>query len=223
MENRKVIVLLGPPGSGKGTQSTVLQRELHIPAISTGGVLRAEIAAGTSLGQVVKETIAGGNLVSDDLINKVAAAQLHQPQFGNGFVLDGYPRTVNQARFLDQLLADMGLPEPIALHLDATTETILQRLTARRQCPGCHRIYNLVLRPSKDGVTCDFDHVTLVTRDDDRESVILERLKAYRDQSQPVIDVYKNRRYIKIDGNLDPEVVFVLVKPLLSASTPQLA
>ncbi len=223
MENRNVIVLLGPPGSGKGTQSMVLQRELHIPAISTGDVLRAEIAADTPLGQIVKETIAAGNLVGDDLINKVAAAQLRQPQFANGFVLDGYPRTVNQAHFLDDLLADIGLPEPIALHLDATTETILQRLTARRQCPCCHRVYNLVLRPSKDGVTCDFDHVTLITRDDDRESVILERLKAYREQSQPVIDVYRNRRYIKIDGNLDPEVVFVLIKPLLSASTPQLA
>jgi len=221
MENRNVIVLLGPPGSGKGTQSMVLQRELQIPAISTGDVLRAEIAANTPLGQIVKQTITGGNLVSDDLINKVAGAQLHQPQFAHGFVLDGYPRTVSQANFLDELLAEMGMPEPIALHLDATTETILQRLTARRQCPCCHRIYNQVLRPSKDGVTCDFDQVTLVTRDDDRESVILERLKAYRDQSHPVIDVYKHRRYIKIDGNLDPEVVFVLIKPLISASVSQ--
>ena len=223
MENRNVIVLLGPPGAGKGTQSTVLQRELHIPAISTGDVLRAEIAANTALGQIVKETISGGNLVGDDLINQVAAAQLHQPQFANGFALDGYPRTVNQAHFLDQFLADMGLPEPIALHLDASKETILKRLTARRQCPCCHRVYNLVLRPSKDGVTCDFDQVTLITRDDDREPVILERLRAYRDQSQPVIDVYKDRRYIKIDGNLDPEVVFKMIKPLLSASAPQFA
>ncbi len=222
MENRNVIVLLGPPGSGKGTQSTVLQRELHIAAISTGDVLRAEIAANTPLGRIVKQTIAGGNLVSDELINQVAAARLHQPQFAHGFVLDGYPRTVNQAHFLDQLLAEMGMPEPIALQLEATTETILQRLTARRQCPCCHRVYNQVLRPPKDGANCDFDQVPLITRDDDREDVILERLRAYRDQSQPVIDVYKHRRYIKIDGNLDPEVVFVLIKPLISVSSSQL-
>jgi adenylate kinase len=219
MENRKVIVLLGPPGSGKGTQSMVLQRELQIPAISTGDVLRAEMAANTPLGQNVRQTINGGNLVSDDLINKVARAQLHQPQFAQGFVLDGYPRTVRQANFLDELLAEMGMPEPIAMHLDATTETILQRLTARRQCPCCRRIYNQVLRPSKDGVTCDFDQVALITRDDDRESVILERLKTYRDLSQPVIDVYKHRRYVKIDGNLDPEEVFVLIKPLVTSAS----
>jgi adenylate kinase len=222
MENRNVIVLLGPPGAGKGTQSMVLQREVHIPAISTGDVLRAEIAADTPLGQVVKQTIAGGNLVSDDLINKVAGAQLHQPQFAQGFILDGYPRTVNQAHFLDQLLAEIGMPEPIVLHLDANTQTILQRLTARRQCPGCHRVYNQVLRPSKDGVTCDFDRVALITREDDRPEVILDRLRNYREQSQPVIDVYKDRRYFKVDGNLDPEVVFVLIRPLISASAQQI-
>lgn len=217
MEPRNVIILLGPPGAGKGTQSTVLQRELGIPAVSTGDVLRAEIAAGTPLGLKVKETIGSGQLVSDDLVNQVAAAQLSQPAFAKGFVLDGYPRTINQAHFLDRLLASLGFGEPLALHLEATQETILARLVARRQCPCCHRIYNQILRPSKDGVTCDEDGTTLITREDDREEVILDRLRAYREQSEPVIAVYANRNYVHVDGNLPPAELFEILKPHLSA------
>lgn len=215
MAHRNVIILLGPPGAGKGTQSIVLQRELGIPAISTGDVLRAEIAAGTPLGLRVKETIAAGQLLSDDLVNQVAAAQLRQPAFAHGFVLDGYPRTVAQAHFLDQLLLDLGFGEPLALHLEASTETILARLVARRQCPCCHRIYNQILRPSKDGVTCDVDGITLVTRDDDREEVILDRIRAYREVSEPVIALYANRNYVHVDGNLAPKDLFVILTPHL--------
>jgi adenylate kinase len=219
MEYRSVIILLGPPGAGKGTQSLVLQRELRIPAISTGDVLRAEIAAGTALGLKVKETISGGKLVSDDLVNQVAAAQLSQPAFAKGFVLDGYPRTVGQADFLDKLLADLGFGEPLALHLEASTETILERLVARRQCPCCRRIYNLILRPSKDGVTCDIDGTTLITRDDDREEVILDRIRAYRELSVPVIERYAKRSYVVVDGNVAPEDLFAMLTPYLSAES----
>lgn len=216
-----VIILLGPPGAGKGTQSAVLQRELSIPSISTGDVLRAEVAAGTPLGKRVKETLGAGRLASDDLVNEVVAAQLSQPAFQRGFVLDGYPRTVNQARFLDELLQKRGFPEPLVLHLEAEENTIFARLAARRQCPCCHRIYNLILRPSKDGVTCDFDGTTLIIREDDRESVIRDRLSAYRDMSEPLIGFYRQRNYISIDGNLPPETVFAMLKPRLLAHMAQ--
>ena len=215
MDLPNVIILLGPPGAGKGTQSAVLQRELNIPAISTGEVLRAEVAAGTPLGQCVKETLGSGRLASDDLVNEVVAAQLGQPTFDRGFVLDGYPRTVNQARFLDELLTNRGFPEPLVLHLEADEETIFARLAARRQCPCCRRIYNQILRPSRDGVTCDFDGTPLIIREDDKESVIRDRLKAYREMSEPLIDFYRPRNYISIDGNLPPETVFEMLRPRL--------
>jgi adenylate kinase len=217
MEQRNVIILLGPPGAGKGTQSAVLQRELGIPSISTGDVLRAEIAAETMLGLTVKEAISAGQLVGDDLVNQVAAAQLSQPAFAKGFVLDGYPRTVGQADFLDGLLTNLGFGEPLALHLEASTETILARLVARRQCPCCRRIYNLILRPSKDGLTCDKDGTILIMRDDDREEVILDRIQAYRELSVPVIERYVNRSYVRVDGNMVPEELFAVLAPYLSA------
>ncbi len=220
MEHGNVIVLLGPPGAGKGTQSIVLQRELGIPAVSTGEVLRAEIAAGTPLGLKVKETIASGQLVDDDLVNQVAAAQLSQPSFTKGFVLDGYPRTVKQAGFLDRLLAALGFGEPLALHLEASTETILARLVARRQCPCCGRIYNRILRPSKDGVTCDVDSTPLIVREDDREDVILDRIRAYREQSEPVIALYTDRNYLRVDGNLQPEELFPMLSSRLTQPAP---
>jgi adenylate kinase len=222
MDSANVIVLLGPPGSGKGTQSDVLQRELHIPAISTGEVLRAEIAAGTPLGQKVKDTIGAGRLASDDLVNEVVAAQLSQPAFARGFVLDGYPRTVNQARFLDGLLQRLGLPEPLVIHLEADMQTIFARLAARRQCPCCHRIYNQILRPSKDGVHCDVDGTPLIIREDDKPSVILDRLKAYRELSEPLIDFYRSRNYVSIDGNLPPETVFQMLRPRFLAHMAQI-
>ena len=208
-----VIILLGPPGSGKGTQSDVLQRELNIPAISTGEVLRAEIAAGTPLGQKVKDTIGAGRLADDDLVNEVVAAQISQPAFARGFVLDGYPRTVNQARYLDGLLRRLGFPEPLVIHLEADTETIFERLAARRLCPCCHRIYNQILRPSKDGVHCDVDGTPLIIREDDKPAVIRDRLKAYRELSEPLIDFYRSRNYVSVDGNLPPETVFQMLRP----------
>jgi adenylate kinase len=208
-----VIILLGPPGSGKGTQSDVLQRELNIPAISTGEVLRAEIAAGTPLGQKVKDTIGAGRLADDDLVNEVVAAQISQPAFARGFVLDGYPRTVNQARFLDGLLRRLGFPEPLVIHLEADTETIFERLAARRLCPCCRRIYNQILRPSKDGVHCDVDGTPLIIREDDKPAVIRDRLKAYRELSEPLIDFYRSRNYVSVDGNLPPETVFQMLRP----------
>jgi len=216
-----IIILLGPPGSGKGTQSAVLQRELNIPAISTGDVLRAEIAAGTPLGEKVKDTIGAGRLANDDLVNEVVAAQLAQPAFARGVVLDGYPRTVNQARFLDGLLAKLGFPEPLVLHLEANDETIFARLAARRQCPCCNRIYNQILRPSKDGVHCDIDGAPLIIRDDDKPAVIRDRLKAYRELSEPLIDFYRPRNYISVDGNLPPETVFKMLRPRLVAQMSQ--
>jgi adenylate kinase len=217
-----VIILLGPPGSGKGTQSDVLQRELNIPAISTGEVLRAEIAAGTPLGQKVKDTIGAGRLADDDLVNVVVAAQISQPAFARGFVLDGYPRTVNQARYLDGLLRRLGFPEPLVIHLEADNETIFERLAARRLCPCCHRIYNQILRPSKDGVHCDVDGTPLIIREDDKPAVIRDRLKAYRELSEPLIDFYRPRNYVSIDGNLPPETVFTMLRPRFLAQMAQI-
>lgn len=186
-----VILLLGPPGSGKGTQSPQITRLLNIPAISTGEMLRAECEAGTPLGKEASAILAVGHLVSDDIVNRMLVGRLSQDDCRNGFLLDGYPRTVPQAEFLDGYLSQAHFGKPVVIHLATPNYVLVERISARRQCPQCGTIYNLLFRPPKQKGVCDLDGTTLIRRKDDTPEIVEERLIAYDNLTAPVIAHYK--------------------------------
>ncbi len=202
-----IILLFGPPGCGKGTQGAIITKALGIPAISTGEIFRAELKAGTPLGNAAKEIMASGGLVGDDIVNAMVSGRLRQPDCRNGFLLDGYPRTIAQAKFLDGLLAELGYPEPEIIYLAVPDDVLVARLTSRRQCPTCGRIYNLLSQPPQREGLCDADGTALIQRDDDKEDVIRARLRAYGEQTGPLIDFYSKRRFHSIDGNRRPSEI----------------
>jgi adenylate kinase len=210
-----VLLLFGPPGSGKGTQSRLITNWLGIPAISTGDMLRAEIQARTELGETARSIMTSGGLVGDDLVNKMLAHRVDQPDCLSGFLLDGYPRTVDQAEYLDNLIAQRNLPKPVILHLDVPVDALAGRLTSRRQCPKCGRIYNLLQqRPKKAGV-CDDDATPLITRKDDREDVVMERIRTYEELTRPVLAHYQDRNYYQIRGDRSPSYIFEEITGIL--------
>lgn len=210
-----VILLFGPPGCGKGTQSPCITDMLGIPSISTGEMLRAEVAAGTELGKVASEIMASGGLVTDELVNKILINRISRADAKNGFQLDGYPRTVAQAEFLDAALRQRGLPEPMVLYFTAPDEVLIQRITSRRQCPTCGRIYNLLFKkPQRDGV-CDVDGTALIQRKDDNEVTVRQRLAAYNELTKPVIEHYSRGDFHTIDANRTPTAIFEDVKKVL--------
>ncbi len=209
------IILLGPPGAGKGTQAKKIAEMYGIPQISTGDILRANVAQGTELGKRAKEIMAGGGLVPDDLVNAMVADRLAQQDCKRGCILDGYPRTVGQAEWLDDHLKDKFFDsntgralQPIVVEVKVGYNDLLQRLTGRRSCPTCGRIYNVHYQPpSVDGI-CDLDGSKLVLRPDDREEVITERLKAYDRQTMPLIDHYgKTGRMRTVNGDRPVDTV----------------
>ncbi len=210
-----VLLLFGPPGSGKGTQSRLIANWLGIPAISTGDMLRAEIQAGTALGEAARSIMASGGLVSDDLVNKMLANRVSQPDSSKGFLLDGYPRTLEQADFLDRLLDERHFSKPFILHLDVPLDALVGRLTARRQCPTCGRIYNLLHQPPKHPGICDDDGTALVTRKDDLEEVVKERLRTYDAVSRPVLAHYQDSNYYQIRGDRSPGYIFEEITGIL--------
>ena len=211
-----VILLFGPPGCGKGTQGAVITRQLGVPSISTGEIFRAELKAGTPLGNAAKEIMASGGLVGDDIVNAMVKGRLGQPDCRNGFLLDGFPRTLAQAQFLDGLLKELSYPEPTILFLEVADAVLIARLTSRRQCPACSAIYNVLsYPPQKEGV-CDRDGAALIQRDDDKEEVIRARLVAYAESTGPLIGYYSSRDFHTLDGNRKPEVVQIDVDRILN-------
>ena len=202
-----VILLLGPPGSGKGTQSPQITRLLSIPAISTGEMLRAECEAGTPLGIEASAILAVGHLVSDDLVNRMLVNRLSQDDCRNGFLLDGYPRTVPQAEFLDGYLSQAHIGKPVVIHLATPNYVLVERISARRQCPQCGTIYNLLFKPSKVKGICDLDGTALIRRKDDTPEIVEERLIAYDNLTAPVISYYKNNghgTYVAVKADRPP-------------------
>jgi adenylate kinase len=210
-----VLLLFGPPGSGKGTQSGRIANWLGIPAISTGDMLREEIKSGTPLGKAAQSIMAGGGLVGDDLVNRMLAQRVSSPDSAHGFLLDGYPRTVEQAEFLDGLLAERQFDMPVVLHLDVPLDALVGRLTSRRQCPTCKRIYNLLQMPPKNPGVCDDDGTPLVTRKDDTEEVVSERIRTYDAVTRPVLSYYQDRKYYQIRGDRSPEYIFETISGIL--------
>lgn len=202
-----ILLLFGPPGCGKGTQAAFLAARFHIPAISTGEMFRAECKAATELGKTVSAIIAKGGFVGDDLVNDIVASRTSRADCAKGFLLDGYPRTVPQARALSALLLQRGLPDAIVVHMRVDDDVLIGRLTARRQCPECHRIYNLLFGPPRVAGQCDDDDAPLSMREDDCEAVIRRRLTTYRELTGPILQWYGNSAVRTVDGGMAPDVV----------------
>lgn len=214
----KVLLFLGAPGSGKGTQSSWLSLRLEMPILSTGEILRSEAKRNTPAGFRLRQVLASGALVDDDLVCAVVGSRLRRDAPSCGVILDGFPRTVQQAVFLDSVLSDLGFPRPCVMHLDVSSPELLKRLTARRHCAKCGAIYNLVSRPSLRGRRCERDNGALVQRDDDSEGVIMRRLADYQKSSQPLIEYYADSDYHRVDGSREPEQI---LEQLLEIASPQ--
>jgi adenylate kinase len=212
-----IILLFGPPGCGKGTQSSCLAARFGIPAISTGEMFRAESKAGSDLGRMAASILASGGLVSDDVVNAMVANRIAHPDCARGFLLDGYPRTVGQARFLERLIAKSGWTAPTVIHLKVAAEVLVKRLAARRQCPKCLRIYNLISQPPVTAGKCDHDGSALLTREDDRAPVIRQRLREYEDATGPVLQWYGSSAVHCIEGTLEPRLVTDAIEGVLAA------
>ena len=196
------VLLLGAPGVGKGTQAKALMAAYGIPQISTGDILRANISNGTTLGKMAKALVDQGTLVSDDLVNQMVAERLSQPDTRRGYILDGFPRTLNQATWLDaQLASDSTVLPVVAISIVVDYEQLLRRITGRRISPA-GRIYNIYSNPPKSPGICDVDGSVLVQRPDDSEAVFTERMKTFQSQTAPVIEHYRKQgRFEEINGD----------------------
>ncbi len=202
------VLLLGAPGVGKGTQAKALMAAYGIPQISTGDILRANISKGTTLGKQAKALVDQGTLVSDDLVNQMVADRLSQPDTRNGYILDGFPRTLNQTTWLDaQLAANRNTLPVVAISIVVDYEQLLHRITGRRICPAGH-IYNIYSNPPAVPGVCDVDGSALVQRPDDSEAVFLERMKTFEAQTAPVVAHYRKQgRFEEINGDQQVEQV----------------
>lgn len=194
--NMMRLVLLGPPGSGKGTQAKLLTAHYKIPHISTGDIFRENIKNGTELGKEADSYISKGNLVPDDLTNRIVQDRLSKPDCSKGFMLDGYPRTMNQVKFLD------GITDiTVAVEIDVSEDEIIERLGSRRMC-ACGAVYNLVGNPPKESGICDKCQGELYLRDDDKPEVIRHRFEVYREQTAPLIGFYKKQgKLLTVEGS----------------------
>jgi adenylate kinase len=212
-----VILLFGPPGSGKGTQGRLILDWLpeKIPAISTGDLLRGEIATGTPLGFEAQSVVASGALVGDDLMNRILCSRISRADCRNGFLLDGYPRTLEQADYLDKLLVSRGLPAALVIHLDVPADVLVGRMLSRRVCPKCGQMYNVLSKRPKVAGRCDEDGTPLVVRKDDREDVIRERLKTYEELTRPVLNHYSSEDYFQIAGDRSATYIFEEITHIL--------
>jgi adenylate kinase len=195
------ILLLGAPGVGKGTQAKELVKLWSIPQISTGDLLRANVADGTPLGKLAKEIMGRGELVPDSMVEEMAAERLRQPDTANGYILDGFPRTLGQAHWLDERVAGQSLPV-VAVSIRVDYNQLLRRITGRRICPVCQTIYNVYVNPPKREEFCDIEGAALVQRADDTEEVFKERMRAYEALTAPVVEHYRaTGRFAEVNGD----------------------
>ncbi len=212
-----IVLLFGAPGSGKGTQSRFISERRKIPTISTGDMLRAECRDETVVGLAAKSVLAKGGLVEDELVNEMVVHRITEPDCRGGFILDGYPRTVPQAVFLSEFLKESALPSPTVMHLDVPIPVLVSRLSSRRHCPKCGRIYNLVFKRPADDTRCDVDGEALIHRNDDAEDVVRERLEAYQRLCGPLIEYYRGPNYHRIDGQCAPEKISEQIKRIITS------
>lgn len=199
---KAAVVLFGPPGSGKGTQAVLLADCLRIPHLSTGDILRAHVAAGDEIGREVQAIMSSGKLVPDEMVNRLVEGRIRKPDCAGGLILDGYPRTLQQAEILSGWLKQIGL-EPVVVNLTVGYDVIVGRITSRRQCPKCGAVYNVISNPPKREGICDRDGTPLITRADDSEPVVRKRFEAYESQTLPLIQYFRSAgyRYFDVEGN----------------------
>lgn len=210
-----VLLLFGPPGCGKGTQSPLFRDRLGIPAISTGDMLRRECESQTDSGKIICEVLAAGRLVSDEAVNALLEARLAEPDCRDGFLIDGYPRTVEQASHLNHILESLGFAPPTLIHMDVPDEVLISRLSARWSCPTCGAIYNLLTKPPCNEGCCDHDQTPLTQRSDDTVETAQRRLEAYKKVTNPVLDYYAlpgTGQVIHVNAHQQPHEVFESIK-----------
>lgn len=195
------LILLGPPGAGKGTQAKRIVEKYEIPQISTGDMFREAVSKGTELGKKAKEYMDRGELVPDEIVIGIVKERLSQPDCENGFILDGFPRTIKQAEALDDMLDDMNRKIDAVINISVPDEEIMKRIVYRRVCKNCGAVYNLIYSPPKVDGKCDKCGGELYHRDDDKEETVKERLRVYREQTQPLIDYYTRKGILyNVDG-----------------------
>ncbi len=212
------IIMLGAPGAGKGTQAKQIAGKYSIPHISTGDIFRANIKNGTELGKKAKEYMDQGLLVPDELTCDLVMDRIQQDDCKNGFVLDGFPRTIPQAEALDAALTKIGEKMDYAIDVDVPDENIVSRMSGRRACLDCGATYHIVSLPPKTEGKCDHCGSDLVLRDDDKPETVQKRLTVYHEQTQPLIDYYKNQGILKsVDGTQPMEAVFTAITDILGA------
>jgi len=210
------IIMLGAPGAGKGTQAKMIAEKYSLPHISTGDIFRANIKNGTELGMEAKSYMDKGQLVPDELTVKILLDRVSKDDCKNGYVLDGFPRTIPQAKVLEDALNKTGEKIDYAINVDVPDENIIKRMSGRRACVNCGATYHIVnVPPKKEGI-CDKCGSELILRDDDKEETVKNRLTVYHDQTQPLIDFYSERNVLKnVDGTLDMMDVFKAITDIL--------
>ena len=210
------IVMLGAPGAGKGTQAKMIAEQYKIPHVSTGDIFRMNIKNGTALGMEAKTYMDKGELVPDELTVRILLDRVAQDDCKNGYVLDGFPRTIPQAEVLDAELTKLGDAIDFAINVDVPDENIIRRMSGRRACVSCGATYHIVhIPPRKEGI-CDKCGAELILRDDDKEETVKNRLNIYHAQTQPLIDFYTKKNVLKtVDGTVDSADVFAAIKAIL--------
>jgi adenylate kinase len=211
-----ILILLGPPGAGKGTQAKLLASELGIPHISTGDMFRDHKARGSELGKQIQAIMDAGGLVTDDVTNAMVKERLARPDVAGGFILDGYPRTTAQAEYLEELLRSMGRSITRALSYDVPEEALVERLSGRRSCPRCGAVYHVSQSPPRQDGYCDHDDAGLVQRDDDRPEAVKKRLQEYTAKTEPLRRFYAARGALAgIEGVGTPEGILAVTTRVL--------
>jgi adenylate kinase len=211
------LVLLGPPGSGKGTQGERLQEDFRLPYYATGDILRAAVRDGTELGQTAKEYMDKGDFVPDEVIIGVIIERIEDAEAADGFILDGFPRTLPQAEALDEELERLGRVLTAAMLIDVPDEEVVRRLGGRRTCAKNGHVFHLEFDPPKEDDSCDIDGSRLMVRDDDKPEVIRHRLEQYHQKTEPLVDYYDQKGLLRrVDGSPSPDDVGDRIRALLA-------